>query len=372
MRVLFVVPDLKRASGISVFAIETAKALGRLGMEVGVAVVCDDVVSRYPTEGLRVFKADSILPQIEQREWDVIHIHGLWTPFFHRVCRMARRSKTPYLISPHGMLTPWALRNKMLKKFIGLLAYQWMDLRQANWLHATAASEIADFRRIGLCNKTLVAPLGVSLPDLTSQDLAEPRNKTLLFVSRVQRKKGLSNLVEAWAQVKKSSPKLVDDWRIRVVGPDEDGHVAELTALCRRLGVDDAFEFVGPKFGADLKAEYVAADLFVLPTHSENFGSVVIEALAHEVTVITTKGAPWAELEERRCGWWIDIGVDPLVKVLKEAMALSDEERRAMGMRGRELVREKYSWSAVAKQMKLRLESIVRESRYEKSVIVID
>ena len=89
----------------------------------------------------------------------------------------------------------------------------------------------------------------------------------------------------------------------------------------------------------------------MLPTYSENFGIVVAEALWAGVPVITTKGTPWQELEERKCGWWIDIGVESLVEALKEAMSHGDEERAAMGARGRKLVEEKYTWDAVCKAM---------------------
>ena len=125
------------------------------------------------------------------------------------------------------------------------------------------------------------------------------------------------------------------------------------------MGIIDDWEFVGPKYGDELQKEYANADLFVLPTYSENFGSVVIEALAHKVPVITTKGTPWSELEAKKCGRWIDLPEESsspsnwraLVMVLKETMSMSHEERRQMGERGRKLVEEKYTWDAVVKAM---------------------
>jgi glycosyltransferase involved in cell wall biosynthesis len=95
-----------------------------------------------------------------------------------------------------------------------------------------------------------------------------------------------------------------------------------------------------------------SASLFVLPTFSENFGIAVAEALAAGVPVITTKGAPWKELETHRCGWWVDVGAEPLATAMREAIALSDEQRRAMGKRGRRLVEERYSWPKIAADMK--------------------
>lgn len=177
---------------------------------------------------------------------------------------------------------------------------------------------------------------------------ARRAQKTLLFVSRVQRKKGLPNLLSAWSRLSES---VREGWRIRIVGPDEDGHAAELKRQAESLGIAEAVDFVGPRYGTDLDAEYRSADLFVLPTHSENFGSVVIEALAHGLPVICTKGAPWAELVTHRCGWWVEDSVEALTAALKAGIPLPSEALREMGAHGRKLVEEKYTWKAVCDAM---------------------
>jgi len=118
-----------------------------------------------------------------------------------------------------------------------------------------------------------------------------------------------------------------------------------------RQGLVDIFDFTGSVSDQDKWQLYNSADLFVLPSHTENFGIVIAEALATGVPVITTKGTPWAELEAHDCGWWIDIGVDPLVRALTEAMNLPPEERYAMGRRGRQLVELNYSWDTIGKEM---------------------
>jgi glycosyltransferase involved in cell wall biosynthesis len=130
-----------------------------------------------------------------------------------------------------------------------------------------------------------------------------------------------------------------------------DGHRAAAERAVRSAGLSDVFEFIGPVGDAAKRSLLAKSDLFVLPTASENFGLVIGEALAAGIPVITTKGAPWSGLEQRQCGWWIDRGVEPLVNALKQAIALTPDERRAMGRRGRAWIDERFSWNRVGAEM---------------------
>ena len=361
MKILHVITGMRKAAGTSVFCGEVCNGLVALRHDVAIAVVNPGSPDCYPLDSrIKLISISSLIDSSVRStcsarpEYDLIHIHALWEPVLHKVAWWAIRNQVPIVWSPHGMLTPWAMNNKRWKKRFAWWLYQRWDLKKASLIHATAQSEVEDVRRLELKNNVVVAPLGVRIDGRVERVERVDGKKTLLFVSRVQKKKGLLNLVRAWAKLKQESSARsarINDWKVRIVGPDQDNHTAELKSLCDELGVMQDFEFAGPKYGADLKREYAAADLFVLPTHSENFGSVVIEALAHAVPVITTKGAPWAELEERKCGWWIDIGVEPLVNALKEATAMPDAERREMGERGRRLVEERYTWDAIVNAM---------------------
>ena len=167
------------------------------------------------------------------------------------------------------------------------------------------------------------------------------RQRIALFLSRIQQKKGLINLLQAWAKVDR------EGWLLRLAGPDEGGHLREVLRAVRDLGLTERVQYVGSVSGEEKRRIYREADLFVLPTFSENFGVVVAEALSFGVPVITTKGAPWRDIETHGCGWWIDIGVEPLAGALSQAIALSDNERRLMGQRGREYIR-RYDWNDIA------------------------
>ena len=276
---------------------------------------------------------------------DVIHDHGAWLPSNVVAAWVARRADVPLVSAPRGMVTDWSLSHQMWKKRVAWHLYQKHVFRQASLFHATAPAEVDNLRMLGLTQPVAVVPNGVDLPETLPNDPA-PDAKRALFLSRLHPKKGLPMLLDAWAEERP------DGWTLELVGPSENGHRAELEAQATNLGLDGEVVFAGPVDDADKWHKYAAADLFVLPTHSENFGIVVAEALASGVPAITTTGAPWQELETERCGWWTAIGTEALAQALREAVALSGEERLAMGRRGRALVAERYSWEHVAEQMR--------------------
>jgi len=283
----------------------------------------------------------------------IIHVNGLWLPFLNAGARYAHAANMHYVISPRGMTAPWAMRHKRLKKAVAWRLYQRRILQNATCLHATADSEMENLRQLGITAPIAVIPNGVEiisdqqLSELkkTRSERANPEIRTLLFLGRIQKVKGLENLMRAWAKVRQPG------WRIQIVGPEEDNHKLELKRLAQRLGIFQDIIFCGPQSNEDKWKTYSNADVFVLPTHTENFGLTVAEALSCETPVITTKGAPWSEINEHRCGWWIDIGVEPLAQSIEEAINLSDANRAEMGQRGRKMVQHNYGWSGIARQV---------------------
>ena len=110
-------------------------------------------------------------------------------------------------------------------------------------------------------------------------------------------------------------------------------------------------EYVGPLFGKKKDQAFRAADLFVLPSYSENFGIVVSEALSYQVPVLTTMGCPWEELETHACGWWVEPTADGIERGLRDAFRRDAAELNSMGARGRKLVEERYQWPSIAEKM---------------------
>jgi glycosyltransferase involved in cell wall biosynthesis len=275
----------------------------------------------------------------------ILHSHSLWMFPVVWPGVAVRGTKCRLVVSPHGMLSEWALRRSApLKRLVWWLGQRQM-LHRADMLHATADIEYHEIRRLGLKAPIAVIPNGVDVPELhTQQRRAGPRR--LLFLSRVHPKKGLDILLRAWSRLEQRFP----DWELSIVGPDEGGYATVLRQLAGELGVTRV-QFVGPVFGSAKSEMYRSSELFVLPTHSENFGLVVAEALAHGVPAVVTKGAPWSGLVEHDCGYWIDLGTDELVECLETALALSPNALRARGARGREWIERDFRWSRVGEMM---------------------
>jgi glycosyltransferase involved in cell wall biosynthesis len=312
-------------------------------------LVRTNLVDGYCIARLRIVYAPrlrSFIGQVcEDRRIEIVHDNGIWLPANHAAIDVARNKRIPLVVSPHGMLEPWALAYRAWKKKIAWRLYEKRDLASVRLFFATSLEEATSLRKCGCQQPIAVVPIGVSLPELTEQGAKKPGPKIALFLSRIHPKKGLPTLVEAWKRV------MPRGWRMIVAGPDEGGHRGAVEKAVRAVGLGNAFEFVGPVKDDAKGALFRQADVFILPTMSENFGMVVTEALAHAVPVITTTGAPWKGLVEHSCGWWVRPEVGELANAIKDATTLSDGEREAMGMRGRAWVEREFSWPSVAQLM---------------------
>lgn len=278
---------------------------------------------------------------------DLIHDNGIWLSHNHSIAKLCAKRSIPRIVSVHGMLEPWAIQHRRLKKKLAWHLYQKKDLRDAPLLHSTAPTETVSLSQAGLTNEIVTIPNGTDIPaeiDLQAKRTRSSKKRKALFLSRIHPKKGLPMLLEAWAALRPA------DWALEIAGPDEGGHKAEVAALIETLDLTDDVSFLGALNEAETSDAYRAADLFVLPTHSENFGMVVTEALAHGLPVLTTKGAPWSELESERCGWWVPPTVEGIHMGLQQAFNATDDERLDMGLRGRDLVLRSYAWAPVAQQ----------------------
>ncbi len=282
-----------------------------------------------------------------------VHIHGLWTQSTALAARFARAAGKPYVISAHGMLERWALRNKRLKKTIYLAVTERANLAGASCLHALTEGEAEDYRRLGLRNRIAVIPNGVTVPENASPQgflQAFPRlssKRLVLFLGRIHFKKGLDILVQSWSQLAAKFP----DVHLVLAGPDFENTRGQIETQIARAHLEARVSFTG-MLANDLKWSALAAsELFVLPSYSEGLSVSVLEAMGVAQPVLITKNCNLPEVSEHRCGWVIKPEAGQLEAALEHALRLPPDQLATFGSRGRQLVEERYNWVAIGRQM---------------------
>jgi glycosyltransferase involved in cell wall biosynthesis len=232
------------------------------------------------------------------------------------------------------------------RKRVAMLLYQRRGLRNALAFHAASLLEARNVRALGLRQPIAVIGNGIESPPKSTADLATtPR--VALFLSRLHRVKGLLDLLAVWAMLRPQG------WTLRIVGPDSDGYRQKVIETIASLGIHACVELCGEASNIDKWHHYRQAQLFILPTYSENFGLVVGEALACGVPVITTTETAWNEIAARGCGWIVTPGVEGLRYALAEATALPAARLADMGDSGRRWIPAHFSWTTVAERMRL-------------------
>jgi glycosyltransferase involved in cell wall biosynthesis len=285
----------------------------------------------------------------------LVHDNAVWLPTNHAVANFCRRAGVKRVVSPHGMLGTWAVNHGRWKKKLAWWMYQHRDLLTADAFHATSQQEADEIRALGFTQPIAVIPNGVTFPAVSGERTELPINRTriMFFLSRIHPVKGLLSLLKAW---KEASP---NGWQLVLAGPDENDHQKDVEQLAASLGIRSQVSFPGSLNDEQKWDWYRKADVFVLPSYSENFGIVVAEALAAGLPVIATHGTPWAELPSRRIGWYIRHEIAALAAAITEATSMPDEQRRAMGASASAWAHKAFGWSGVATQMKDFYESVL-------------
>lgn len=287
---------------------------------------------------------------------DLTHTHGIWLYPSIATAAYCTRRRVPYMISPHGMVDPWAVRHQRWKKVIAYAIYETNHLHGARCIRALCESEALSVRRMGLRNPVAVVPNGIDLPlnsgaepgtsEAPWSNSMEPGRKVLLFLSRIHRKKGLDNLLRAWAKAKPRG------WGLVVAGWDQGGYEGELKAMKEDLGIGDSVFFAGPLFGEAKDAAYRRADAFILPSLSEGLPMVVLEAWAYGKPVLMTPECNLPEGFAADAAIRIEGTTDGIVKGLQNLLRFSDGDLKEMGAKGRRLVEERFTWNQIATQVK--------------------
>ena len=357
MRVVQVVPSIAdEASGPTYSVTQLSAVLAQHGLDVQLHALAP-ADSKHKSYQVRQYPRWGLLPRLgispgmrvglkrTAQECDVLHNHSLWMMPNMYAAWAARGTSCRLVVSPRGTLSRWALNYSRYRKAVVWWLGQRRAVCDADCLHATAASELREIRACGLKNPVAVIPNGIHIPVQQHDKSCGPRR--LLFLGRIHAVKGVDVLLQAWRQVQESFP----DWMLSIAGPGDRDYIQRVRRMADALKLDRA-SFLGPVFGQRKWESYQRADLFVLPTRSENFGVAVAESLACGTPAIATKGSPWEGLISNQCGWWIDHGPEPLAACLREAMLLPQEDLQSMGANGRRWMQSDFSWETVGQQMR--------------------
>ena len=365
MKTAFVTSWLSSAGGGVSAAVEAlSRATDGRGVSVSVLGLSDEAwaierkhwagaaVEAFPVTGPRALGLSFGLRRaLIALDPDIVHAHGIWMHTSSDVLAWARGRK-PYLISPHGMLDPWAVANSSARKRLARLLYEDLHLKRAACIHALCAAEVKAIRAFGLTNPVCIIPNGVHLPKQTSKPpppwagQIEDSARVLLFLGRLHPKKNVHGLLAALANIKSQGG--LCNWRVVIAGWAQGSYGTELAALVRNLALEKDVVFLGPVRGSRKDAALRSASAFALPSFSEGLPMAVLEAWAYGLPVAMTPACNLPEGFAAGAAHEIRAEFGALSHDLSDFLSWSEADLAAMGQRGRELVRTRFSWERVA------------------------
>ncbi len=309
----------------------------------------DSIATRtFPVRGPRIFGyASGLASAVEKSNADILHIHSIWM-YPSIVARRWAGETRPYVVSPHGLLRPWALRNSRWKKRVAALLYEKEHLRHAACLHALNAAEAESFRDYGLKNPICVIPNGATLRNDVPRT-QPPQGQSLLYLGRIHPSKGLRSLIEAWSAVRHDAATA--GWRLTIAGWDQNHHRAELEQLADQLEVRTSIDFLGPQFNADKERCLATASAFILPSESEGQPISILEAWSWMLPVLMTRECNLPEGAKAGAAIMIEPEVNSIAAALRRLFSLTDSEREQMGRNGQSLIEKHYQWQQIGKSM---------------------
>jgi glycosyltransferase involved in cell wall biosynthesis len=384
MRVLHVIPAIAAAyGGPSKVVLDTCKALRAKGVEAEIATTNADLDGNLPIpkesptliegvpvyfferKGLSRYKFSFGLTKWISRnvaKYDLLHVHAVFSYSTAVAAFFARRHRIPYVMLPHGMLAPWPMRNKRLRKMIYFKLIEENNLERAAAIHFTAEEEMRISVRRGDSN--FVLPYIVDLSD--EGNVIQSTGGSILrvlYLSRFDPKKGIEILIGALS-------RLVGDGvqcELILAGDGEPEFAEKIKQMVQTHGLSSITRFTGFVEGAEKSKLLRSANLFVLPSYGENFGIAVTEAMAAGLpVVISDRVNIHNEIRDAGAG----VVVSPTVEALYRAMRMlaSDSTlRKEMGLRGRNFVATRFSVATTTRETLQIYEDVISKSRVSNS-----
>jgi glycosyltransferase involved in cell wall biosynthesis len=298
-----------------------------------------------------IHSSRSLCRTLRSGAFSIVHHHALWLPSLGYAASAARHSRSPLIISPRGMLSRYGLSRSRFKKWLARRFLHPGAMRQAAAWHATSTLEFDDIRAAGFRQPILVSANGVQPPPWSDPEdrrawlaryPALEGKRIALFFSRLHSKKGVVPLLEYWARLETKHR----DWHLLVCGTADEYDVRQVQSHVDRLGLAHRTTVAAPE---RLAKPYRLAELYVLPTQSENFGLTIAEALSMGVSVLTSTGAPWSQMHELGCGECVPL--NRFEERWSAMMSADSSQLQAMGRVGSEWVRREFCWEQRAAEM---------------------
>jgi len=290
------------------------------------------------------------------RKFDIVHIHSLYVFTTLMATHCCRKFNIPYLIRPHGTLDPFLRRKSRYRKVVYNLLFEKRNLDYAAAIHYTSKEEMELARPLRINAPGVVVPLGIDLSEFAklppygifrSKYQLGVNKKIILFLGRINFKKGLDILVKAVGQIARYRQDVI----LVIVGPDNEGYSEKVKQWLKNEGVLGRTVFTGILKGRDKLSAFRDSDLFVLPSYSENFGIAVVEAMACGLpVVISNKVNTWREIAGAGAGLVVDCDKDQLVEAILELLR-HRRSRDEMGLKGKVLVEKKFTSERMQENM---------------------
>ena len=378
MNILHTVSSLgKKSYGLGQICMSLASTQNNLNLDVNVLSVDNSMEEllwsstkyNFPIEKIRNIQYSyfQILNKSKKNDFihslkdishiDIVHQHSLWGKH-SLLLNEFRNRQIPYIVAPHGTLSPYALYNGLssrVKKKVALKLYENENLKKCSCLHATSEQEVEDFRQFGLRAPIAYIKNGISETELSltgngfrfkEKYNIDKNKRILLYLSRITPKKGLDMLLSALNNLN----TLFDNWFLVIAGNDGNEYVKEILKMINDFHLQDKVAVIEPQFDQNKLDVFSAADFFILPSYSEGSPMVILDSLSYGVPVITTKSSSWKDLEDFSCGYWTDINLQSIELALKNMLDLSTDELKMMSRNSKRLIEMKYTWEIIAQE----------------------
>lgn len=324
---------------------------------------CDSVLDQLRQQGIQTVLIQPCRgplrshPQLKQRleqelqNADVVHIHGVWESIQHFSAMICRKQGIPYILRPCGMLSRYCIGQKRLKKWIYSALRLKRMIKGSDALHLTSPFEHRQLPAYARHKKDIVEPIGIDRPPISPADRSNFRKQygvrdgqTLFtYLGRLNPIKGLDVLIEAFSQIAGD-----DSSRLAICGPSSDQYETQLRSLVRQFGLEDKVIFTGMLDREAVWAAMNAADVFVLPSHHENFGISALEAIACETPVILSDQVGLGSyLENQGVGVVTPVRARDLAAAMR-TMICQPEERTRLADNCRQLTKKRFAWDQIA------------------------